>query len=173
MGDRSRGRYATPAEFPRHDGSPYRELHVRCECLGCVHRSRVIFCRAVSNLNVTIRNFCIAIAVWGFDGAYRARGQHFGVVRGVGAAHQPAAPRVHLPVDGALPRREADELVLPVDADERHVLRRVGQDGQLAAPASDRDGQLLLLRERVALRSRALSAQSTRSNCRAYEGVAG
>jgi hypothetical protein len=31
-------------------------------------------------------------------------------------------------------------------------------------------GQLLLLRERVALRSRASSAQSTRNNCRALRG---
>ena len=27
----SRGRYATPAEFPPHDGTPYRRLHVRCK----------------------------------------------------------------------------------------------------------------------------------------------
>jgi hypothetical protein len=31
VGDRSRGRYATPADSPRHDGTPYRGLHVRCE----------------------------------------------------------------------------------------------------------------------------------------------
>ena len=50
------GRYATPADFPRHDGTAYRELHVRRWVLGFVHRSRAIFCRAVPNLSVTIRN---------------------------------------------------------------------------------------------------------------------
>jgi hypothetical protein len=29
--------------------------------LGFVHHSRAIFCRAVPNLSVTIRNFCIAV----------------------------------------------------------------------------------------------------------------
>ena len=57
MGDRSRGRYATPAEFPRHDGTPYRELRVRRWGLGFVHRSRTILCRAVPNLSVSIRTF--------------------------------------------------------------------------------------------------------------------
>jgi hypothetical protein len=30
----SRGHFATPADPPRHDGSPYRGLHVRRERLG-------------------------------------------------------------------------------------------------------------------------------------------
>ena len=34
VGDRSRGRFATPAGFPLHDGTPYRGLHVRRESLG-------------------------------------------------------------------------------------------------------------------------------------------
>jgi hypothetical protein len=34
VGDRSRGRFATPADFPLHDSSPYRGLHVRRERLG-------------------------------------------------------------------------------------------------------------------------------------------
>jgi hypothetical protein len=46
-GGRSRGRYETPADFPLQDCSPYRELHVRRESLGFVHRSRASFCRAV------------------------------------------------------------------------------------------------------------------------------
>jgi hypothetical protein len=28
---------------------------------GCVHHSRTVFCRAVPNLNITIRNFFIAV----------------------------------------------------------------------------------------------------------------
>jgi hypothetical protein len=58
---RSRGRFATYADFPLHDGSPYSHAHVRREGLGFVHRSRTILCRAVPNPNVTIRNFCIAL----------------------------------------------------------------------------------------------------------------
>jgi hypothetical protein len=34
VGDRSRARFATPADSPRHDGTPYRGLHVRRESLG-------------------------------------------------------------------------------------------------------------------------------------------
>jgi hypothetical protein len=43
VGDRSRGRYATPADFPPHAGTPYRGLRVRRWGLGFVHRSRAIF----------------------------------------------------------------------------------------------------------------------------------
>jgi hypothetical protein len=60
VGGRSRGRFATPADFPRHDGTPYRGLRVRRWGLGFFHHSRTIFCRAVPNLSVTIRNFFIA-----------------------------------------------------------------------------------------------------------------
>ena len=38
----SRGYFATPADFPRRDCSPYRGLHVHRESLGFVHRSRSI-----------------------------------------------------------------------------------------------------------------------------------
>jgi hypothetical protein len=55
------GRYATPADSPVHDGTPYRKLRVRRWGFGFVHRSRSSFCRAVPNLRVTIRNFCIAV----------------------------------------------------------------------------------------------------------------
>jgi hypothetical protein len=61
VGDRSRGRYATPADFHLHDGAPYRRQHVRRWGLGFVHRSRAILCRAVPNRSVTIRNCCIAV----------------------------------------------------------------------------------------------------------------
>jgi hypothetical protein len=53
--DRSRGRFATPADFPLHDCSPYSHVHVRRESLGFVHHSRTILCRAVPNPND--RNF--------------------------------------------------------------------------------------------------------------------
>jgi hypothetical protein len=62
VGDRSRGRYATPADFTRHDGTSYRGLHARRESLGFVYRPRTILCRAVPNRRVAIRaNCCIAV----------------------------------------------------------------------------------------------------------------
>jgi hypothetical protein len=61
VGDRSRGRFTTPADFPRHGGAPYRGLRVRRWGLGFAHRSRATLCRAVPNPSVTIRNFCIAV----------------------------------------------------------------------------------------------------------------
>jgi hypothetical protein len=57
VGDRSRGRFATPADFPRHFCSPYSGLHVHRESLGFVRRSRIIFCRPAPNPRVTIRLF--------------------------------------------------------------------------------------------------------------------
>ena len=53
----SRGRFATPADFPRQDCSPYRGLHVRRESLGCVHRSRAILCRPAPN-----RSCCLTLS---------------------------------------------------------------------------------------------------------------
>jgi hypothetical protein len=55
VGDRSRGRFATPADFPHQGCRSYRGLHVRGERFGFVHCSRAIFCRPVPN--PTIRNF--------------------------------------------------------------------------------------------------------------------
>jgi hypothetical protein len=54
VGDRSRGRFATPADFPLQDCSPDRELHARRGRLGFVNRSRAsfCFCRAVPKLCV-------------------------------------------------------------------------------------------------------------------------
>jgi hypothetical protein len=46
----SRDRFATPADFRRHDCTPYRGLHERRESLGVVHRSRTIFCRPLLSL---------------------------------------------------------------------------------------------------------------------------
>jgi hypothetical protein len=40
VGDRSRGRFATPAGFSLHDCSPYPHVHVRRESLGCVPGSK-------------------------------------------------------------------------------------------------------------------------------------
>jgi hypothetical protein len=45
VGDRPRGRFATPADSPRQDCSPYSQVHVRRDSLGFVHRSRSLFCR--------------------------------------------------------------------------------------------------------------------------------
>ena len=70
MGDRSRGRFATPADSPLHDGTPCRGLHARRWGLGFVHRSRAILCRPVPNPKVTIRTCCIA----GEAQAYGGRG---------------------------------------------------------------------------------------------------
>jgi hypothetical protein len=55
----SRGRFATPADFPRRDCSPYSHVHVRRESLGFVHRPRAIFCRPVPN-PLRFATLCIA-----------------------------------------------------------------------------------------------------------------
>jgi hypothetical protein len=47
------GRFATPADSPLHDCSPYRGLHVRRESLGVVPHSRTLSCRPVPTLNFT------------------------------------------------------------------------------------------------------------------------
>jgi hypothetical protein len=55
--DGSRGRYATPADSPLHDGTPYRGLHARRWGLGFVPGSRTVLCRPVPAPRDTIRNF--------------------------------------------------------------------------------------------------------------------
>jgi hypothetical protein len=60
VGDRSRGRFATPADSPQHD-SPCPHVYVRRERLGFVHRSWTLFCRPMRNLSVTIRSFLLAL----------------------------------------------------------------------------------------------------------------
>jgi hypothetical protein len=45
VGDRSRGRFATPADSARHGGTPYSHVHVHRESLRFVHRSRAILSR--------------------------------------------------------------------------------------------------------------------------------
>jgi hypothetical protein len=61
VGDRSRGRFATPAQFPLHDCSPYSHVHARREILGFVPRSRTICCRPVPNPNPLRFNIVIAV----------------------------------------------------------------------------------------------------------------
>jgi hypothetical protein len=61
VGDRSRGRYATPADSPRHDGTPYRGLRVRRWGLGFVHHSRTILYRPRQTPTLRFANFCIAV----------------------------------------------------------------------------------------------------------------
>jgi hypothetical protein len=51
VGERLRGRFATPADFPPQDCSPYRGLYVRPFSLGVVPRSRTVLCRPVPNPN--------------------------------------------------------------------------------------------------------------------------
>jgi hypothetical protein len=58
--NRSRGRFATPADFPLQDCSPYS--HVRRESVGFFHRSEDQFYRPVPNPNRPIRNVSIAVA---------------------------------------------------------------------------------------------------------------
>jgi hypothetical protein len=60
VGDRSRGRYATPAGFP--SARLYFVPGATRTTLGFFHRSRTILCRPVPNFSVTIRNLCIAVA---------------------------------------------------------------------------------------------------------------
>ena len=60
MGDRSRRRFVTPADFPLNDCSPYSRVHVRRDSLGFFPRSRTIFCRPEPNPSSPIRNFCLA-----------------------------------------------------------------------------------------------------------------
>jgi hypothetical protein len=50
----SHGRFATPVDFPLHDGTSCRGLHARRWGLGFVHRSRTILCRRAKPL-VTFR----------------------------------------------------------------------------------------------------------------------
>jgi hypothetical protein len=92
VGDRSRGRYATPADFPRHDGTAYRGLRVRRWGLFIVQGD--IFCRAVPSPKATIRDFCIAVG-------------------GGGGARQPpfTLRRLNLAMDGvASPARDSPYL---------------------------------------------------------------
>jgi hypothetical protein len=49
VGDRSRGRFATPADSALEHCSPYSLVHARREGLGFVRTTRTIFCRPVPN----------------------------------------------------------------------------------------------------------------------------
>jgi hypothetical protein len=59
VGDRSRGRFATPADFPLHDCNPYRGLRVRRWGMGFVHRSRT---NSLSGL--VLWSTCSSMYVW-------------------------------------------------------------------------------------------------------------
>jgi hypothetical protein len=61
VGDGSRGRYATPADFPRHGGTPYRGLRVRRFAWGLSIVQGPFSVAPCPNPNITIRNFCIAV----------------------------------------------------------------------------------------------------------------
>ena len=63
VGDRSRGRFATPADFPRHDGTSYRRLRVRRWGLGFCPLFKGHFLSRRANPNVTIRIFFIRCKV--------------------------------------------------------------------------------------------------------------
>jgi hypothetical protein len=61
VGDRSRGRYTTTLSL--HTTVPrFRRLHVRRWGLGCVNRSRAIFCRAVPNRFATCSSLSAALS---------------------------------------------------------------------------------------------------------------
>jgi hypothetical protein len=57
VGDRSRGRFVTPAEPPLLNCSPYSHAHVRRERLGFVHRSRAISVAPCQTLTLRFATF--------------------------------------------------------------------------------------------------------------------
>jgi hypothetical protein len=59
---------------------------------GYVHRSRTVFCRAVPNPNITIRNFCIAVG-----DALAGSGPAFAVERAVARGGQGGGHEDHSP----------------------------------------------------------------------------
>jgi hypothetical protein len=91
VGDRSRGRFATPADFPRQYCSTYRGLHVRHESLGFVPRSRTTFRRPVPNPNRPIRNRVLPVSwrsgSWSSGRADAKSHSALGVREGRRAAH--------------------------------------------------------------------------------------
>jgi hypothetical protein len=108
--DRSRGRYATPADFLLHDGTSYRGLRVRHWGLGFVHRSRAIFCRP--RAKPKLKSHLLQTAVGGGHrrrrhGLVAVRADH-GHQHGVELA---AAPGRHR---GVVPPRAGEVLPLPV-----------------------------------------------------------
>jgi hypothetical protein len=140
VGDRSRGRYATPADSPRHDGTPYRGLHVRRWGLGFVHRSRTIIYVAPScqTLNIMIRNFCIAAGALG----RAARGAHGGAARGDrgagGGGLGPHARRGSLLLarEHAGGRQGGERRLARRGGRHRHAHARGGGSGHLSALAA-------------------------------------
>jgi hypothetical protein len=84
----SRGRFATPADSPLHDGAPYRGLHVRGWGLGFVHRSRTTFCRAVPTQPFRSAAFSIAVPHRGGEGELLGQELHEGEDAVEHALHQ-------------------------------------------------------------------------------------
>jgi hypothetical protein len=70
VGDELTRQFRDARRFPSTRFSPYSHVHVRRERLGFVYHSRAIFCRAVPNLSVTIRNFCTAVWRRGSQGGW-------------------------------------------------------------------------------------------------------
>jgi hypothetical protein len=120
---RSRGRFATPADSPRQDRSPCRELHVRRESLGVVHRSRAM-CRTVPNLALRFATVFETreethrgqqarhlLDEGGAQALHLLVAQHFGSVGvGNGQRHEVHHPREHL-VRALLAEREGTKWI--------------------------------------------------------------
>jgi hypothetical protein len=61
----SRGRFAPPADFPRHDCSPCSHVHVRRESLGICPPLRTSFCRPRAKPYQSDSQLClIAVGRW-------------------------------------------------------------------------------------------------------------
>jgi hypothetical protein len=89
VGERSRGRYATQTDSPRHDGTPHRGLRVRRWGLGSVHRASSIMGHFLSRRakpSVTIRDFRVAVYLAGLGVVAQQR-----VAAGAGHAQRASA----------------------------------------------------------------------------------
>jgi hypothetical protein len=94
VGDRSRGRFATPADLPLQYCSPYSHVRLHRGSLGFVHRPRSIFCRPVPK-TLALRFATFASLYGAAAGAAR---QHPRVL-----PHSPECVRDH-PARGSLSR---------------------------------------------------------------------
>jgi hypothetical protein len=96
VGGRSSGRYATPAGFPLHDGSPYKEINVRRRSLEFVHRSRTSSVSPCQTLTCSIRNSLASLVGGAPPRALDARVAHAaGDARAHAAGLHCALHRVH------------------------------------------------------------------------------
>ena len=139
MGNRSRGRFATPACFPLHDGTSYRELRARRCDLGFVHRSRANFCRAASNPN-RYDSHLVAASVCA-AGDERVQGVPRVALHGAGAvAGRHGELQAPTPHDGQAPRR-AHHLYKPACSQGRSTTVS-RSDTTLLTFASNRRGRI-------------------------------